>query len=139
LEGKLAAVRAMRQAKVRHDADDSPIDGDYEPLKLANEDPDFHYQWFTEIDYQKRGYRGWEAEKWGPNCCRPAQAMLARQQAGANITHRELTLMKIPAARWAKIKEQDHAYKRHQVLLDAVLHPTTPGHTMKHHIETVQV
>jgi hypothetical protein len=127
LTEKLADVRRMRQAKVRHDADDAPIDGDYDPLRLTNEDPGFKYFWASERDRARLGHRGWIEERWSPACARP-RFYFGPQKRGEMIRERELVLMKLPAEVWRRQQERDPQRRRHAELMQEILHPSKPGH-----------
>jgi hypothetical protein len=63
---------AKSEPKLRHDviAEALPVDGDYERLALANEDPEYTYFWVSERDLA-RLHRPWIQEKWASRCCRP--------------------------------------------------------------------
>jgi hypothetical protein len=124
----LADVRRTRQAKVRHDAEDAPIDGDYDPLKLANEDPDFRYFWASDKDRGRLGHRGWIEERWSPTCAHPKFYFGAKHR-GELIKEKELTLMKMPTVDWERLQARDPQRRRHAQLMSEIMQPTKPGHT----------
>lgn len=138
LAEKLADVRRVRQAKVRHDADEAPIDGDYDPLKLTNEDPDYRYFWASDKDRGRLGHRGWVEERWSPACAHPKFYFGAKAR-GEVIREKELTLMKMPAAIWERQQARDPARRRHAELMKEVMQPSKPGHTLTVTEQTVLV
>ncbi len=115
-----APKKRGRKPKVRHDiADDVPIDGDYQPLDLENEDPAFEYAWMTDKDLGSVGRkRGYVIEKWGPGCARP-RAYFGAETAGSDVKQNELTLAKIPKARIQKFR--DGEAKRHRGIMSGLL------------------
>jgi hypothetical protein len=133
----LADGRRQRRAKVRHDAEHAPIDGDYDPLRLTNEDPEFDYFWASESDRARFGWRGWIEEKWGPSCARP-RFYFGAKQTGAAVKFRELTLLKLPKALNAQQKAVDPNRRRHAQLMREVLRPSMPGHRMTFSQQTLQ-
>lgn len=135
----LADVRRKRHAKVRHDAEPAPMDGDYSPLVLCNEDREFRYFWASESDRARFQWRGWVEEKWSPSCARP-KFYYGAKKPGEAIKYRELTLLKLPRSVAEAQDAQDPSRRRHALLMREVLRPSAPGHTMEfrqHSLQTV--
>lgn len=138
IEATLQDVRGRRKARIRHDAPPAPIDGDYDPLRLTNEDPDYTYFWSSEKDLGRLQYRGWVNEQWSPACARPA-FWFGAAKAGEPIRYRDLTLMRLPRTHAAALEQNDPARRRHAALMREVLRPTAPGHRMTMSQETLRM
>jgi hypothetical protein len=134
----LQDARARRKARIRHDAPPAPIDGDYDPLRLARQDPNYRYFWASERDLGRLQYRGWVNETWSPTCARPA-FWYGEAKVGEPIRYRDLTLMKLPEVHAAAYERNDPARRRHAALMAEVLRPTAPGRRMEIHEQTLQV
>jgi len=133
----LADARVQRQARMRHDADLAPTDGDYDPLRLEHEDPDMKYFWASMRDLGRLAHRGWIEEKWSPTCARPK--FFGARQRGETVRYLELALMKMPKKLAAQLEDRDPKRRQHAQLMREILHPSAPGHTATFTQQTLQV
>ncbi len=118
--GQAVLHDVRRRGAVRWDAPAAPIDGDYEPLKLVNTDPEFEYFWANATDLGRLQYRGWKAEEWSPACARPA-FYFGDEKRGEPVRYKDLTLMKLPKVLAERFRESDPARRRHKALMAELL------------------
>jgi hypothetical protein len=85
----------------RKDPDAAPIDGDYTLDQVLNKDPAFAYALVDPDDMAKYRSYGYVAEMRGPDAAVPAWDGGDATDAGYKV--RNLTLMKIPLAKRARI------------------------------------
>jgi hypothetical protein len=111
---------AKSEPKLRHDviAEALPVDGDYERLALANEDPEYTYFWVSERDLA-RLHRPWIQEKWASRCCRP-KFWFGDMPDGTPIVMDGLHLMKMPKRVWAEIERRDPKRANHRASMKAL-------------------
>lgn len=119
------------------DAPQAPIDGDYDPLRLTNTDPEFDYFWASEPDRGRFAWRGWVEEKWSVSCARP-RFYFGTQKNGEAVKFRELTLLKLPKQLNDQQRAMDPNRRRHALLMREVLRPSAPGHSMTFSQQTLQ-